>query len=137
MGVHHRHNSASFLLCLWVAERLRGSTKLILHAAEGGVGSVLDLDPVPELAAAVGALAVLGNHALQSQQAGVPEKVRPDLALFEVAQEDAVDAPRQHPGEIGLAQLQRQFADVLAVADQDIEGVELDFVIVLAASAGR
>jgi hypothetical protein len=32
-------------------------------------------------AASVGALAILGNHALQSQQAGVSEKIRADLSL--------------------------------------------------------
>jgi len=42
---------------------------------------------------------VLGNHALQSEQAGVPEQVRADLALLEVGQEDAVDAARQQPGQ--------------------------------------
>ena len=30
------------------------------------------------------------------------EQVRTDLALFEVGQEDAVDPPRQQPGQIGL-----------------------------------
>jgi hypothetical protein len=44
---------------------------------------ILDLDPVPEPAAAVGTLAVLANHALQAHQAGVPEQVRADLALLE------------------------------------------------------
>jgi hypothetical protein len=44
---------------------------------------VLDLDPVPEPAAAVGTLAVLANHALQAHQARVPEQVRADLALLE------------------------------------------------------
>ena len=43
---------------------------------------VLDLDPVIAPAAAVGALAVLGDQALQPHQAGVAKQVRPDLALF-------------------------------------------------------
>jgi hypothetical protein len=54
------HHPAS----LWRA--LRGSTKLILLAA-GGVGSVLDLDPVRRSTGAIWAIAVLGNQALQSQ----------------------------------------------------------------------
>jgi hypothetical protein len=35
----------------------------------------------------------------------------------------------QEPGQPRLAHAERQFADVLAVADQDIEGVELDLGI--------
>ena len=64
--------------------------ELILHPAERRMLPVLDLDPVPEPAAAVGALAVLGDHALQSEQAGMPEQIGSDLALLEVGQEDAV-----------------------------------------------
>ena len=60
----------------------------------------------------------------------VAEQVRADLALLEIGQEDAVDAPRQPPGPAGLAHAQRQPADVLAVADKNIEGVELHLVIV-------
>ena len=32
------------------------------------------------------------------------EQVRADLALFEVGNEDAVNPPRQQPGQIALAQ---------------------------------
>ena len=46
---------------------------------------------------------------------------------------DAVDAPRQQPGQVGLAHRQRQLAQIVAVADQHVEGIELHFVIVLAA----
>jgi hypothetical protein len=35
--------------------------------------------------------------ALQTHQAGVPIQVRADLALFEVAEEDAIHAPRKQP----------------------------------------
>lgn len=52
-----------------------------------------------------------------------------DLALLEVAHEDAVRPPRQQPGQIVLAQVQRQFAQVIALQRQDIESVELDLVI--------
>ena len=61
------------------SEWLRGSTKLILHAAVGGVGSVLDLDPVRRSTGAIWAIAVLGNQALQSHQASVTKQVRTDL----------------------------------------------------------
>jgi hypothetical protein len=44
---------------------------------------VLDLDPVTESTAAVGALAMLGDHALKAHQAGMPEQVRADLSLLE------------------------------------------------------
>ena len=33
--------------------------------------------------------------------------IRPDLALLEVAQEDAIWPPRQQPGQVGLAHRQR------------------------------
>jgi hypothetical protein len=47
--------------------------ELILNPAERRMLSVLGLDPAIRPAAAVGALAVLGDHALQSEQARVPE----------------------------------------------------------------
>jgi hypothetical protein len=86
---------------------------------------VLDLDPAIGPPAAIAALAMLGNHTLQPHQAGVPKQVRADLALLEVGKEDAVDAARQQSGEVGLAHAKRQPADVIAVADEDIEGIEL------------
>ena len=46
---------------------------------------------------------MLRNQSLQSHQAGVAEQVRADLTLLEVAQEDAIDALSQQPGEVGLA----------------------------------
>jgi hypothetical protein len=56
----------------------------------------------------------------------VAEQVRANLALLEVAQEDTVHTPRQQPWEAGLAHRQRQAAEILAIAHQDVEGVELD-----------
>ena len=47
-------------------------------------------------------------------------------------EEDPVDTARQQPREVGLAHRERQLAEILAVADQAIEGVELDLGIVLA-----
>ena len=45
--------------------------------------AVLDLDPVRLPAGAVGAIAVLGNHSLESDQVCVTKQVRTDLASFE------------------------------------------------------
>ena len=81
--------------------RGRSSTELIQHATERRMRAVLDLDPAIEPAAAI--LAVLRNQSLQSHHAGVAEQVRADLTLLEVAQEDAIDALSQQPGEVGLA----------------------------------
>ena len=50
--------------------------ELIQHPAERRMLPVLDLDPVPEPAAAVVALAVLGDHPLQPHQAGVELRMR-------------------------------------------------------------
>jgi hypothetical protein len=43
--------------------------------------SVLDLDPVWRSAAAIDALPTLGNQALQTELAGLPEQVRADRTL--------------------------------------------------------
>jgi hypothetical protein len=62
----------------------------------------------------------------------VAEQVRANLALFEVADEDAFRPPGQQPRESVLAQMQRQLAEVVAVERQNIEGVEHHLVIVSA-----
>ena len=74
------------------SERFALTSELIGDA--GWMFPVLDLDPVIAPAAAVGALAVLGDQALQPHQAGVAKQVRPDLALFKWRQVDAIQAPR-------------------------------------------
>ena len=51
--------------------KLRGASELILHPAERRMPPVFDLDPMPELAAAIGALAVLGDRGFQ--QAGIAQ----------------------------------------------------------------
>ena len=66
-----------------IVDRKRIALELTLHAGKRWMLPVLDLDPAIRPAAAVDALAVLGNHTLQSRQAGVPEQVRADLALLE------------------------------------------------------
>lgn len=60
------------------------------------------------------------------------EEIRAYLTLFEIRQEDAVDASGQKPGQVCLAHAERQLADILAVADQDIEGVEHNLFVMLA-----
>ena len=88
------------------AERLRSfRLELVLDPAVSGMFPVLDFDPVPEPAAAVGALAVLRHHAFQPHQAGVPEQVRADLALLEIAQEDAVDTRASRRARLTLRML--------------------------------
>ena len=44
---------------------------------------VLDLDPVPEPAGAIEAVAMLRDQPFETHQAGVAEQVRADLALLE------------------------------------------------------
>jgi hypothetical protein len=49
--------------------------------------------------------------------------------LFEVADKDAFRPPRQQPGEIVLAKVQRQLAKIVALERQDVESVELDLIV--------
>ena len=96
------HGRLSMIRAVGISYRRgRSSTELIQHATERRMRAVLDLDPAIEPAAAI--LAVLRNESLQSHHAGVAEQVRADLILLEVAQEDAIDALSQQPGEVGLA----------------------------------
>jgi hypothetical protein len=60
------------------------------------------------------------------------EQLRPDLALFELAHEDPFQPPRQQSGQVGVAHGQRQFSQILALKRQDIESVELNFVVMSA-----
>src|SRR4051812_42880312 len=90
-------------------------------ALECGVGfmlPVLDLDPSRRPAAAIGAVAVPGDQALQPHPAGMTEKVRADLALRELGEVDSIDAACQQAGEVCFAHTQRQLADIIAVVDQ-------------------
>lgn len=61
----------------------------------------------------------------------MPEEFGPDLAAFEVGDEDAVDTPRQQPREVGLPHCKGQLPYIVTVAHQHVEGVELYLVIVL------
>ena len=51
---------------------------------------------------------------------------------FEVRKKNAVGPPGQKPGEVILAQMYWKLSEIVAAVDQDMEGIELDFVIVFA-----
>ena len=99
--------------------------------------SVLVLDPVLRSAWSVRPALCCLDQAFEAHQAGMAKQVRADLALFEWRKVDAVNPPRKILCQVGLAHRQRQLADVLAVADQDVEGIEFDLRIVLAAVQSR
>ena len=61
----------------------------------------------------------------------MPIELRPDLALFEVRQEDAVHATRQEPGEVVLAKVQGEVPEIVTTVDHHVEDVELHLVVVL------
>ena len=82
--------------------------------------------------ALIGPVPALRHQSLQSHAAGGAKQLRPDLALLERRDEDAVRPPRQQAGEVGLAQGQRQATEVVAIEGQDVEGVELDLFVLLA-----
>lgn len=63
----------------------------------------------------------------------MPEEIGADLPLFVVGKEDAVDAPRQQPRKVVLAEMQRKLSQILSLHHEDVEGIELHFVVVLAA----
>ena len=86
--------------------------------------AISDIARVVAPAAAVGALAVLGDHALESEQARMPERIGSDLALLEVG---GPKARATLALRIDCGSLRR------SVAHQDVEGVELDLGIVLPA----
>jgi hypothetical protein len=60
------------------------------------------------------------------------EETRADVALLILSDEDAVDAAREQPGEIGPAQRDRRVAVIVAIASEHIEGIELRPRVVLA-----
>jgi hypothetical protein len=69
------------------------------------------------------------HKTLQSELAGLPEQVRADLALLEVADENSLRPPRQESREVGLPKVQRQLSQIVALQRQDVEGVELNLVV--------
>ena len=93
---------------------------------------VLDLEPMVASAAPVDALAMLGDQTLKSHPAGSLEQLRTDLALLEWRHEVSRGPPPEQLRQVGLAQVQRQPAEIVPAERQAVEGVELDFVVVLA-----
>jgi hypothetical protein len=75
-------------------ERLVPISELIRNATHGGVLPVLDLDPMVTPAAAIGALAMLRDQALQPHPTGRLEQIGADLALLEGRDEDRLCPPR-------------------------------------------
>jgi hypothetical protein len=72
---------------------------------------------------------MLGNEALKSELAGMAEKVGTNLALLEVAEEDAIDWSRQQSGKVGFPHAERQTAEVLAITGEHVKGVQADLVV--------
>jgi hypothetical protein len=64
---------------------------------------VLDLDPVLRSTSAVATITPLRNQSLKPEFAGLAEQIWADLALLEIAHEDAVRSAGQEPGQIGFA----------------------------------
>jgi hypothetical protein len=83
---------------------LLGLANRIHHPAKLRMLPVLDFDPAIEAAGATGAMAVLRHQTFQSHPAYGCKQIRPDLALLERRNVDAVDPPGQDTLQIGLAQ---------------------------------
>ena len=69
-------------------------TELIRDAIESVMCPVLDLDPVRRPAGTVWTITAFRNQAFQAHVAGGTKEVGADLALFEIADEDALRSPR-------------------------------------------
>ena len=75
---------------------------------------------------------MLRDQPLQPHQAGMPEQVRPDLALLEVARKMPSTRRASSRARLVLRIDSGSLRMILAVAHQHVEGVELHLVIVLA-----
>lgn len=119
---------------LWPAsvneESLADYLKLIGCATERRMLPVLDLDPVVASAEPVRSPAVLRHQAFQPHAAGRTEQLRTDLALLERRHEDALHPAAEDLRQVVLAKVQRQLPQVVAIERQDVEGVELDVIVV-------
>ena len=81
-------------------------------------------------AALIWAVTPLGDQAFEAHVAGGAEKIRADLAALERTDKDAFGAACQQSFEAGLAQVQWQFPQIVATFGQDVEGAQLDFLVV-------
>jgi hypothetical protein len=102
-----------------------------LHPFDRRMTSVLDLDPVGRSAAAVGTITALGDDAFPNLQAA-RNRSGPISPWLEVADENALRSARQQTGQIGLAHGQRQLPQIVTIKRQDVEGVKLDLMVILA-----
>jgi hypothetical protein len=75
---------------------------------------------------------MFGNQPLEPEFASLAEQIRADFALLEGCEQDPIGAPCQQPGEIGFAQVQWQFAQIIAVEREAIERIQLNLGIMLA-----
>jgi hypothetical protein len=116
----------------------RGSTSSacarLFHSRECVLGPahrrrLFDLDPVARRASPVAAISALRNQTLQHHVAGSREKVRPDPALLEGRQVDAVSTTGEEAGEVSLAQVQGKLPQIIAIKGEDVEGVKLGFIV--------
>ena len=79
---------------------------------------------------------MLGDQTLKPHAAGSLEQLRPDLALLERRHEDPLGPSPEKLREVGLAQVQRHPAEVVAVIRKAVEGVQLGLVVVPAGVQG-
>ena len=84
----------------------------LLDPGHRRVFRVLCLDPVWRRAGTIRAVPMFGNQPLEPEFASLAEQIRADFALLEGCDEDAVGAPCQQSGEIGLAQAQWELAQI-------------------------
>jgi hypothetical protein len=91
-----------------------------------------DLDPIGRASATTAAISALGHKPLKPHEAGVPEQVGANLSLLKVTQEDAIHSPREEPSQARLSHRERQIPDIVTVANEHVEGVELNLLVVLA-----
>lgn len=90
-------HTANLWKCGYVGTAMTArALELLHHPAEGGMLSILDLDPAGEATGAVGAVTVLRHQPFEAHQAGVTEQIRPDLALFERRQQPADNCESSH-----------------------------------------
>jgi len=92
---------------------------------------VLYLYPVLRPAALVGPVATLRHESLQTHLAGRAEQVGADLAAFERIDENSLGSACEQSLKVGLAQVQRQLAQIVIALGQKVERAELHLLVVL------
>ena len=77
--------------------------------ADGAGEQLFEVRPVP----------ALRHRALKPELTRPAKQIRPDLALLQRRNEDAVRPPRQEPRKVGLAHRQREAAQIVAVQNSE------------------